>query len=128
MKKYTLALLAIFSLLAGFAFAAVKVAEIKDSDFQKLVIKAPKTVVVEFYSPTCPHCQKTAPEYEKAASSLAGKVVCYKINVDKSELYDDYNLTSVPTFLVFKKGKLVGRFEGYTTAAGIKTKVSKYIK
>lgn len=88
-------------------------ARITEQDFEELVLKAEKTVLVDFYSDTCVPCKMMSgvlgdieDEYEETAK-------IYKVNVNYEEgLAEKYNVLSVPTFLVFHGGSETARLNG----------------
>lgn len=81
--------------------------EINKNDFQEKVLEAKETVLVDFWAPWCGPCRMQAPVLEKfAEENPAVKVV--KVNVDDNqELAMEYNITSIPSLIVFKKGEAV---------------------
>ncbi|XP_078155646.1 UDP-N-acetylglucosamine transferase subunit alg14-like isoform X2 [Carex rostrata] len=100
------------------------------SNFNEVISKHP-FIVVEFYAPWCGHCQRLAPEYEKAASILASNnppVVLAKVdaNEEKSrELASKYDVSGFPTLKIIKnQGASVQEYKGPREAEGI----VKYLK
>lgn len=79
--------------------------EVNMNDFQKEVLEAKETVLVDFWAPWCGPCRMQAPVLEKfAAENPDVKVV--KVNVDDNqELAMEHNVSSIPTLLVFKNGE-----------------------
>lgn len=75
--------------------------------------------LVEFYSPKCPHCKKMVPLVQKLEEQESYLKV-YKINVDlektneggPSEFMQSKNITSWPTFILYKNGQEIHRFKG----------------
>ncbi len=124
-KRYYLFLAFVFAFLVSPAFAQ-GVKELADRDFDSLVLKVKGPVIVEFFAPWCPHCKRTAPEYEKAGKELPVNTA-YKVNCDNSSLHGTYKITGIPTFIIFKEGKEVSRFSGFRTAADIVAQVEKHV-
>ena len=76
-------------------------------DFQKKVTES-HTALVDFWAPWCGPCKRMDPVLEAAAERLPG-VGFYKINIDHHpELGTAHQVMSIPTFLLFIKGNLVG--------------------
>ncbi|MBS0630013.1 MAG: FAD-dependent oxidoreductase [Verrucomicrobia bacterium] len=71
-------------------------------------------VVIDFYSPYCVPCRSLLPLLEEAAVTYKGKIRFYKINVtDFAELATSYNISSVPTVMVFDgNGKIIEQATG----------------
>lgn len=70
-------------------------------------------ILFEFYSDNCPHCLRMKPILERLAKRRAGEIMVIMVNVDQyPELAAGFGITSVPTFLIVKKGTEVGRLSG----------------
>jgi thioredoxin 1 len=86
--------------------------EVTDSTFEKDVLKSDKTVVVDFWAEWCGPCKMMGPIFESISKEISdAKFV--KLNVDESQdTAQAYGVQSIPTFIVFKKGKEVDRIVG----------------
>jgi thiol-disulfide isomerase/thioredoxin len=60
------------------------VIELDDMNWEKLVEKEGKPIVVMFYSPSCPHCLAMMPYFEKYADEFKGKIFFARIDVNKN--------------------------------------------
>jgi len=70
-------------------------------------------VMVDVYSPSCPHCQKMGPVVTATAKSVEGKYKVGKLNaVIYNDLANEYKIESVPALIFFKDGKEVKRLIG----------------
>jgi thioredoxin 1 len=86
--------------------------EIKDDELQNIVSKY-ENVVIDCWAPWCAPCLMLSPIIKELAKELQGKVVFVKINVDNSPATSTkYNIMSIPTLLIFRKGKLVDKIIG----------------
>ena len=83
--------------------AEIKVAT--DANFEELVLKAERPVVVDFWAAWCGPCKMVAPEMEKLAAKYDGSVDVVKVDVDANpRLSQAFNIMSIPTIAFFKPG------------------------
>ncbi len=76
------------------------------------VINSDKLVVVDFYADWCMPCKFLSPLLEKLSREYKD-VEFYKLNVDENqELAFEYGISSIPTVLFFRRGRVVGGFVG----------------
>jgi protein disulfide-isomerase A6 len=71
-------------------------------NFEREVMMNEDMWLVEFYAPWCGHCKQLAPEWEKAATTLKGKVKLGKVDATvEKQLGDKYEVKGFPTIKVF---------------------------
>ena len=67
---------------------------------QEWVFEGDRPVIIDFYATWCRPCKMTAPVVEELAKEYQGKIVFYKVDVDKEqELAATFGIQSIPTFL-----------------------------
>jgi thioredoxin 1 len=89
--------------------------EVNDSNFDKEVIEASKTkpVLVDFYATWCGVCKMMASIFEEVAKEVGDKVIFAKVNAEEaSAATDKLEILSLPTFVLFKNGKLEKMISG----------------
>jgi thioredoxin 1 len=102
--------------------------EVTDLNFDD-VIKRSRLVVVDCWAPWCPPCRAMAPIIDELARSYAGKILFGKLNVDENQRVPvEYQVMSIPTFLVFKDGVLIDRIVGAMPRRALEQRLVKYIE
>ena len=89
------------------------VAQVSDASFDGDILKSQVPVLVDFWAPWCGPCRSVAPIVDDLANQYAGKIKVAKVNVDEStEIAMRYQITSIPTFILFKNGEVADRALG----------------
>ncbi|HEX6159131.1 MAG TPA: thioredoxin [Thermoanaerobaculia bacterium] len=101
------------------------VQEITDSNFEALV-NGGKPVFVDFWAPWCGPCRIVGPIVEELAPNYDGKAVIGKLNVDDNpNVAQRFGVTSIPTLMMFKEGKLVDRMVGAAPKNALQTFIDR---
>lgn len=102
---------------------------IKSDDFKSEVLQEKeKLVVVDFYADWCGPCQMMGPVFEELSQEMSD-VKFVKINVDEnSKLATQYSVFSIPTFLIFKEGKVIDQMVGTMSKERMKEKINQHLK
>lgn len=79
-----------------------------DDNFENEVLKSETPVLVDFWAGWCGPCLAVAPSVEEIASEYQGKLKVGKVDVDQNRgTAAAYGIRSIPTLLIFNKGKVV---------------------
>lgn len=97
---------------------------INETQFDTMVLQSKKRVLVDFFAAWCGPCKMMAPVLEEMASET-NDVVFAKVDVDVSgELAGRYNISSIPTLILFDKGKATNQITGAVGKTQLKAFVS----
>ena len=103
------------------------VKELNENSFRAL-IKSDKPVLVDFWAAWCGPCKALAPIVEQAAAEFQGKALFGKVNIDENMgLAEEYQVSSIPTLMIFKDGKMLERSMGMRPKAGLVQMLEKHI-
>ena len=102
--------------------------ELTDQNFEEVVEKSEKPVLVDFFADWCPPCSVLAPILEKIAEDFKEKIIFIKVNLNKIPLTaQKLGIDRIPTVILFEKGKSVGGFVGLQPEAIIKNWLEEII-
>ena len=85
-------------------------------DYMDKLLKDNKIVVLDFYASWCAPCLKMMPTIDKLSAEMKGKVAFEKVDSDANKaLVAEYKIDEIPTFLIYKNGKMTMRAVGFQT-------------
>ena len=97
----------------GAALISSKAVEVDAATLAKAAQNDDVPLVVDFWAPWCGPCRMMAPEFSKAANSLAGKVRLVKLNTEEHQAAGmKYGIRGIPTMVEFTGGREVKRQSG----------------
>ena len=93
---------------------------ITEGNFQQEVIQSKEVVLLDFWAEWCGPCRMVAPVVEELANDYAGKIKVGKVDVDSNQaLAGQFGISSIPTLLIMKGGKVVNAAIGYRPKADL---------
>jgi thioredoxin len=94
--------------------------------FQELIENNEKPVLVDFYADWCGPCKMVSPVIKQLAGEYKNKMITVKVDTDKKPAISaKYNITSIPTIMMFYKGASVMRLQGAHPYESIKKNIEE---
>lgn len=96
-----------------------------NQNFEEEVLKSEIPVLVDFFATWCGPCKMLAPVIAELAEKYEGKVKVGKVNVDEeNELAMKYQISSIPTLVLFKEGKIINIKVGLSSKSEIENMIN----
>ncbi len=104
-------------------------AEIKDlskNNFDEFI--KGDVVLVDFWASWCMPCLMMTPIFEELSEIFKGKVMFGKLHIEENQdIAQKYDVSSIPTFILFKKGKQAHEFIGSTSVEDFEEKLKRFV-
>ncbi|BDC35284.1 hypothetical protein Noda2021_12420 [Candidatus Dependentiae bacterium Noda2021] len=131
LKKITLCTFSLLLLATPLVHAAKETAvrKLNKSSLSNTIATSSKIVVVDVFATWCSPCKLMGPVFEEVSAQLGDAYEFVKVDFDEVDSCSkEFKVSSVPTILVFKDGKELGRTAGYKDAATLKAKIEELAK
>lgn len=100
---------------------------VNTANFRGTVEESNNVVVVDFFATWCGPCKMLAPVFDSLSQELTD-VDFVKVDIDQSlELAQKFGITTVPTMMIFKDGKVVDTLVGFMPKDNLKAKVQAHL-
>ena len=100
--------------------------ELSDANFDEIVLKSNKPVMVDFWAEWCGPCHIVGPIISEIAEEYKDKAVIGKLDVDSNnEISVRYGIRSIPTILYFKDGELAHKQVGVAAKSSLVKKLEE---
>lgn len=102
--------------------------EITDANFDEVVLKSDKPVLVDFWAEWCGPCRMVGPVVEEISKDFGDKAVVGKVNVDNNpEISMKFGIRNIPALLFFKNGEIVDKQIGAVPKSVLADKLNKQL-
>ena len=92
------------------------------------IIQGEKPVLVDFTADWCQPCRMMTPILKELREKMGNEIRIIKVDIDKSPVPSSvYNVTSVPTLMLFKQGNILWRQSGVVPAAPLQKIINQFI-
>ena len=100
---------------------------VTDASFQQEVLGASgPPLLVDFWAPWCGPCRVIGPIMDQLAAEAGGRYRIAKVNVDENPMTASrYQISSIPTMLIFKDGTLIDRLVGAQPRQAIEDRLNR---
>ncbi len=87
--------------------------EVTESNFEEVVLKSDKPVLVDFWAEWCGPCRMIGPIVEEISHEYEGRVLVTKVDVDSNNaIATQFGIRNIPTILFFKNGQVADKQVG----------------
>ncbi len=102
--------------------------EINSNNFEELVMKSDKPVLIDFWAEWCGPCRMLTPIVKEMGDEYEGKAVIGKVDVDANpDIAAKYGVRNIPTVLFIKGGEVVDKQVGAVSKSTLTEKLDKLI-
>ncbi|MGB4775543.1 MAG: thioredoxin [Daejeonella sp.] len=102
--------------------------ELTDANFDEVVLKSDKPVLVDFWAEWCGPCRMVGPVVEELAKDFDGKAIIGKVNVDNNPgVSMKFGIRNIPALLFFKNGQIVDKQIGVAPKSVLAEKLTKQL-
>jgi thioredoxin 1 len=103
--------------------------EITDKNFEELVLKSDKPVIVDFWAEWCGPCRMVGPIVNEIGEEYKDKAVIGKLDVDSNPgVTQKFGIRNIPTILFFKNGVVADKQVGAVPKSTLVNKLEALLK
>jgi len=101
---------------------------ITEENFEELVLKSEKPVLLDFWAEWCGPCRMIGPIIDELYTEFEGKAVVGKVNVDEAaSISSKYGIRNIPTLLFIKSGEVIDKHVGSASKEDLSEKLTNIL-
>jgi len=102
--------------------------EVNDSNFEEVVLKSEKLVIIDFWAEWCGPCRMVDPIIKEISEEYAGRVLAAKVDVDSNPgISSKLGIRNIPTVMFFKDGEMVDKQVGAVPKSYFVSKLEPFL-
>ena len=106
----------------------MSVQNITNENFDEIVLRSDKPVLVDFWAVWCGPCKMMSPRVDEIAEEQKDRLVVGKLNCDENmEIAQSYGITGIPAFFLFKGGEVVEKVMGAMPKGELLAAIEKHL-
>jgi thioredoxin 1 len=105
-----------------------KIVDLTEAEqFDEVISDPERPAIVDFWADWCGPCKMMTPVLERLAREYDGRMTFAKLNVDEfPEISNRFGVRSIPTMIIFRKGKTASRITGFKPEAALRPQLDRY--